>query len=234
MNGAYATVSVASRMENAVKRLFPSARTTTIHNGAPAIPRVIQDAVRPTRLEGKTVVFSAGMFYERKGFPILIEAFAKAFRGRKDVLLRIAGAGDKRRHLEQAIRDSGMNANIELLGLLGHAEVLQQMIWSDVFALVGWDEPFATVYSEACSAGLPLVMCNDGGFNDVFCSGKHGIAVPPRNVDATAQALVALVEDPERTKRMGNAARTLWAERLSWESNAKQIVTLLAEASRKG
>jgi glycosyltransferase involved in cell wall biosynthesis len=224
-------VSVASRMEADTKRIFPHAKTVVVHNGSDPPPPGLAGAVRPSHLQKRTVIFCAGMFYERKGIPLLVKAFSVAFGGRKDVMLRIAGEGRDRRNIEKAIADEGLSESVTLLGLVNHSEVLQEMAWADAFALVGWNEPFATVYSEACAAGKPIVMCNDGGFNDVFRSTVHGFAVPPFDLQATAAALRALVDDSNMRSKMGGAAFRLWQERLSWDANASRMVELLADAA---
>jgi glycosyltransferase involved in cell wall biosynthesis len=53
-------------------------------------------------------------------------------------------------------------------GKISHAEVLKQMQEADVFALIVWREPFATVFLEAMAAGLPVIACNDGGIAEVI------------------------------------------------------------------
>jgi glycosyltransferase involved in cell wall biosynthesis len=106
------------------------------------------------------------------------------------------------------------------------------MVWADVFSLVGWDEPCATVFLEAAAAGKPIVLARDGGFNDVFESGVHGISVSPRDRAAAAEALLELAGDRERREAMGKAVFDLWERRLTWDSNSDEILQILVEATR--
>jgi glycosyltransferase involved in cell wall biosynthesis len=106
------------------------------------------------------------------------------------------------------------------------------MVWADVFSLIGWDEPFATVYLEAAAAGKPIVLASDGGFNDVLRSGVHGISVAPRDRAAAVDALLELAGDRDRREAMGRAACDLWKRRLTWDSNADQMLRVFAEAKR--
>jgi glycosyltransferase involved in cell wall biosynthesis len=223
-------VAVARRMEREMADQFPHARTQTVFNGTDAIPREFSGQPRPAEIEGKTVVFSCGMFYERKGFPLLIEAFGRIAQRYPDAVLRLAGDGAERAKVEQAIARHQLQGRVQLLGLLPHRQVLQQMVWSDLFALIGWDEPFATVFSEACSAGKPILTASDGGINDVLESGVHGLAVPPRDIAAAAEALDLLLRNPDQRLRMGAAARQLYEQKLNWDRNAREMAGLFAEA----
>ncbi|HTP25351.1 MAG TPA: glycosyltransferase, partial [Anaeromyxobacteraceae bacterium] len=111
-----------------------------------------------------------------------------------------------------------------------HAHVLQEMAWSDVFALIGWDEPFGVVFSEAAACSLPILLASDCGFNDVFRDGVHGFSTPPRDPAAAAERLEALLADPDRRRAMGRAAFNLWVSRLTWDAHAAQLASILRAA----
>jgi glycosyltransferase involved in cell wall biosynthesis len=225
-----AMVAVARRMENELRALFPHARTCTVHNGTDPVPEAFWNAPRPQELAGKVVVFSCGHFYERKGFPLLVEAFAPVAARHPQAVLRIAGDGATRPQVIQAIDRHNLQGRVILLGKLDHSAVLQEMVWSDFFALVGWNEPFATVFSEAASAGKPIVCANDGGFADVLEDGVHGFAVPPRNAAAATAAMERLVADSALRQRMGAAAKQLFESSLRWDHNARRMKEIFEDA----
>ena len=231
MSGAAKVVAVATRMEREIAALFPGVDVVTVHNGAdppPAAPP------RPPELEGRDVVLAVGGFFERKAIPSLVEVFARAAPSRPAAVLRIAGDGRERPAVERAVRESGVADRITLLGNLPHARVLHEMAWADAFALIGWDEPFATVYLEAMAAGAPVVCCSDGGITDVVRDGVHGRVVPPRDVPAAAAALADLLTDPERRRAMGREAARLVRERLTWDRHARRMAEILESAAPIG
>lgn len=230
--GSSAMISVSRRMEREVKHQLPFARTCTIHNGAEPISREVLERLRPPELRDKLIVFSCGTFYHRKGFPLLIDAFARVARRLQKVELRIIGDGAERNRLERRIAAHGLETRIALLGARSHAEVIQEMAWCDVFALIGWDEPFATVYLEALSAGKPVVCCSDGGITDVVKNGEHGFTVPPRDIAAAANALEVLLVNRELRCRLGRSALQLFHTSLTWDRHAqrmKEIFTVMVE-----
>ncbi len=223
-------VAVATRMERQTRALFPDARTSTVQNGTDPIPAAFRTVPRPEHLRGKIVLFSCGAFYQRKGFPLLIEAFAQIAAQFPDAILRIAGDGDERSLIESRIAHFGLQDRVQLLGFLSHDSVLQEMCWCDAFALLGWDEPFATVFSEAMSAGKPVLCCDDGGITDVLVDEVHGLTVPPRDVPAAAFALSRLLGDGLLRSRLGRAAEALFETSLKWDHNAARMEGIFRSA----
>lgn len=229
---ASAHIAAAKKMEGEVRRLFPFAATQTIHQGISTTATGWLQRPRPPELVGKRVVFAAGTFYERKGIPLLVRAFARAAGSMPDAVLRIAGDGAERPLIEAAIREHGLSRQVALLGFLSHEAVQQEMAWSDVFALPGWDEPFATVFLEAMALGRPIICASDGGITDVVEDGVHGLIVPPRDDVAAAAALARLLTDEPARLRMGQAAAEMVASKLSWDAMAGRLVGVMEAAAQ--
>lgn len=190
------------------------------------------------------------MFYARKNFPGLIQTFNLVAEKYPNVVLRIFGDGPDRIKVEQARDASPFKDRIKMLGKVSHAEVLQQMQEADVFALIVWREPFATVFLEAMAAGLPVIACDDGGIAEVIAGvelpeklklgkaemlkpiGANGLLVPPRDIPAAARALEFLILNPEARKQIGEAARKKIEADLSWDAVARKYLEMFEEARR--
>lgn len=222
---------VSSPMLRSVERLFPGTPATVVPNGSDPIPPELLDTPRPPELEGKTIIFSAGGFYPIKGFPDLVRAFAKVAPRHPGAVLRIAGDGAYRPQVEEAVREANLGDRVQLLGSLPHRRILQEMAWSDLFALLSWNESFGVVFLEAASAGKPIVWTDDVGAADELRDGEHGRVVPPRDVDAAAAALDALLGDPAGRRLMGEAARKKFLSRLTWDACAARTLSLLRAAA---
>lgn len=230
VKSAFRMVAVASRMERLMNELFHGLNTVTVHNGSDPSSLSLLTRPRPPLLGSRLIVFCACAFYERKGVPLLVRAFARIAKSFPDAILRIGGDGDTRPQVEQAIRDIGVSDRVQLLGELRHDDVIQEMAWADLFVLPGWDEPFGVVFAEALSTGCPIVYASDGGISDVVVSGVHGLSVEPRSEDSLVSALTALLSDEPRRKAMGIAARELFEQRLLWDHNAIRMRTIFGEA----
>jgi glycosyltransferase involved in cell wall biosynthesis len=60
---------------------------------------------------------------------------------------------------------------------------------------------------EAMSLGLPCVSTSVAGIPELIRAGIDGLLVPPANPQALADALEALVLNPDLRKRLGTSAR---------------------------
>lgn len=225
-NHAHTLMAVSKRMEADMKKLFPAVHTATIHNGVHLPPPHLNKTPRPPEIQNKQVILSCALFAERKAISLLIEAFAWIADEFPNTVLRIIGSGPDEAKIHKKIQDSQKGDRIQLVGRKSHGEVLQEMVWADCFVLVGWDEPFATVYIEAMAAGTPIICCDDGGINDVIENGIHGLTVPPRNIEATAMALRKMLSQDSQRLEMGNNARQLVQQTLTWDLKATQLVEL--------
>lgn len=230
ITSASSVLAVSERMKSDIERIFPKARVVVARYGRDPLPPEFFRTARPAELAGKTIVLSACSLTHRKDVPRLVEAFARAASGHPDAVLRIAGGGPEREAIEAAIRRFDVRGQVQLLGPLPHDQLLQEMAWANVFALTGWDEPFATVYVEALAARLPIVCCNDGGICDVLEDGVQGFAVPPRDVNAVADRLSRLLENPDLRQQMSANAHSLFQERLTPASYAGTIIQELQRA----
>ncbi|MGB3296633.1 MAG: glycosyltransferase family 4 protein [Phormidesmis sp.] len=225
-------LAVSHRMEKDMQQLFPEAATMTLHNGISLPPAALKAHPRPAEVAQKKVILTCALFVERKGIPLLIEAFHQIRVRHPDAVLRIIGEGPEAANIKQTVERLNAQAQVQLLGKLSHDEVLQEMSWADCFALVGWNEPFATVYLEAMAAGKPILCCDDGGINDVIRANVHGYVVPPHQVDKTAQALDRLLSNDAERTQMGHNARQLIEQTLTWDAKAAELIEQFEQACR--
>jgi glycosyltransferase involved in cell wall biosynthesis len=227
--GITAWIAVADRMRASMNRIFPGVPAVTIHNGTEPVPREMAAVPRPAALVGRVVVLCVTFLYKRKNVPSLIEAFDRIADRYPDALLVIGGDGDDMPAVRSALDNARHGSQILLLGALEHLQVMQYMAWCDVFALIGADEPFATVFSEAMSAGKPIVFASDGGITDVAKDGIHGLSVAPGDASSALFALDRLLADAGLRERLGRNAYALAAE-LTWAQNARNVSTVFEAA----
>lgn len=131
----------------------------------------------------------------RKGFDILIRAFARQFRGDAGVRLVIGGDGAIRRDLETLADSSGVRTQVTFLGAVPRDAVREAMRVANAFVLPSMAENFGVVLIEALSTGLPVIATRCGGPED-FVNDRVGILLEPGDERGLSDALARLRHGP--------------------------------------
>src|SRR5919202_3490302 len=92
-----------------------------------------------------------------------------------------------------------------------------------------WDNSPNTVY-EAMGCGTPVAASRADGIPELVVDGETGLLVPPDDPAALAEAVTALLADPDRRARMGCAARAQALARFESATIAAQTLALYQQA----
>jgi glycosyltransferase involved in cell wall biosynthesis len=170
--------------------------------------------------DGPLRVVFAGRVARAKGVVELAEAVAK-IHPRREVRLDYVGEADveAREAIERLIREHRLEGVITLWGSQPRQAFLDRLAAGHVYALPTYHvtEGHPNAMTEAMAMGLPVVTCDQGFCADVV-SGGAGVLVPQRDSGALARVLEELAGDPDRRRRMGEAARRRARERFSDET----------------
>lgn len=164
--------------------------------------------------EGVPVVTFAARLLADKGVREFVEA-ARVLKERGVVAkFWLAGSpdpGNLTSITEKELSHWRKDGCVEALGYL--SDVPDLLANSNIVVLPSYyGEGLPKVLIEAAASGRAVVTTDHPGCRDALEPGKSGILVPPRDVMALADAIQALIEDPEQRKRMGASGRAL-AER---------------------
>ena len=153
-----------------------------------------------------TFGFAARM-EELKGPSVLMEAFAIAYRTRKDLSLNIAGDGSQRQKIAARAKALDVASRYRYHGVYTHPEDCRVFMESlDIFVMPSLSEGTPNSIVEAMACGKPIIASAIGGIPDMIGT-NAGILVPPGDAAALADAMIKLAENSELRRSMGEAAK---------------------------
>ena len=112
---------------------------------------------------------------------------------------------------EETLRSLAAEPGIEWLGPVADVRTVWRRAAIAVLPST-YGEGVPKTLLEAAACGRPLIAADVPGCREVVRPGVTGILVPPRDVEALAEAIAALAGDPVRRAAMGRAGRE-WIER---------------------
>jgi len=153
---------------------------------------------------------------------VVLDAFARVRAEVPDATLVVAGAGSERLRLER-----NAPAGVRFVGAVAPQWMPALLADSDIFlnASVVDNQPVSIL--EAFAAGLPVVSTPTGDIPAMVRHEETGVIVPPLDAGAMADAVLALLRNPERATRLARAARTE-IERYTWPAVAEQWASVYA------
>jgi len=207
---AAAAVTACSRMvaEDLTTR-FGARRAVVVPNGVdPAEFATPAEGGRPDAgtPDRRPTVLALGRVEHRKGFDLLLDAFARA-DGPDGTRLVIAGDGGALAPLRAQAARLGISGSVDFPGRLSRPAVAEALARATVFVVPSRVEPFGIVVLEGWRAGLPVIATRNGGPAEIMTDGVDGLLVDPQDTAALAAALTALLRDPELAGRLAAGGR---------------------------
>jgi glycosyltransferase involved in cell wall biosynthesis len=223
---AHRVVAVSSGVRSALVRALGPERVVLIDNGVDASafgpPGPPNDPPR---------VLYAGGLTPRKGVVDLLRASALLReRGIHHEVLLAGGMPDEGPRAEAEVR-AAAGPDVKFLPPQPHERMADLYRSVDVFSLPSWWEGMPLTVLEAMATGLPVVATPVGDIHRAVEDGVTGRLVPPRDPEALADALEALLVDPDLRRRMGEAGRRKVEGEFDAKATSRALSALYAEVS---
>lgn len=200
-----AAVTACSRfvLADAERRFgLTAGKGQVIPNGVEQVEHAVPE---PLDLPFARFVLGLGRIVEKKGFDLLLEAFANLADQHPGLGLVIAGDGPERPELARRVSAARLEDRVVLPGALDRAQVAWAMGQASVFVLPSRIEPFGIVVLEAMRARRPVVVSSRGGATEIVRDSMDGLVVNPTDVPALTTAIERLLADGELAGRLAAA-----------------------------
>jgi glycosyltransferase involved in cell wall biosynthesis len=175
-------------------------------------------------------VLVANMRHDVKRHEDFLAALARARREGADLAAFLVGEGARRPFLERMARDLGLERAAFFLG--PRKDVPAILARAAMGVLCSKQEGLSNAVIEGMGAGLPMVVTDAGGNAELVEDGERGFVVPPERPDLLARAMGRVLEDPERARQMGKAARCFVEAELTLERMIEQHDRLYRQVAR--
>jgi colanic acid/amylovoran biosynthesis glycosyltransferase len=174
-------------------------------------------------------ILFVGRLVPQKGHVTLLEATALVRERGHEVQVVLAGEGPSRSKLETTAEHLGIADCVSFLGAVGQEEINGLYESASIFCLPSFAEGLPTVLMEAMAMELAVVSTDINGVPELVEHGKSGLLVTPGRADQLADALAALIDDPERRRALGSAARETVLEHFDLAGSVQGVHDLLVK-----
>ena len=168
--------------------------------------------VNRTNIERKKQILYAGTILKRKGYDVLLHAFAKIAKQHPD--WKIVYAGNP--YCENGIneietgnriaKEYGITSQIEWLGWVSGDYKEKVFNESSIYCLASSGEGFPMGVLDAWAYGIPCVMTPVGGIPDIVRDGIEGLIFPVDDIDTLSKQLDRMICDDEIRNKIVEAA----------------------------
>ena len=196
-------------------------RVTMIHNAIPVeqfyTPEKRDSYRTELGLPPKLLVIGyAGRIEKVKRIDLLLLAFSTVLSRFPQARLLIAGEGNLIYEMQEFAIKLGISEAVIWLGFC--REIPRFLAALDIYIQSSINEGLSLSILEAMAAGKPVIATDVGGGNELIEDGETGLLIQPGSPSAIANAIIDLIERPDKRERLGLAARSQAAEEFNIQS----------------
>jgi glycosyltransferase involved in cell wall biosynthesis len=182
----------------------------------------------------KVSIFFSGRLRFQKGLNYLIESISQIHDQKlkeegniPDFCLKIAGSGPKEGSLRMMVREKGLGDVVHFLGYLNEEELIEEYHRSDIFVNPSLNEGMPNSVLEAMACGLPCIVSNIEGNDELVIDGKNGLLIKPKDILDLAGSIEKLLVDTPLRRAMGSFGREFVMRNFTWQKTAEKLMAII-------
>ena len=179
------------------------------------------DFRRRFAMDNEKIILYVGRLVYEKGVQHLISAMPKILDHYHDSKLVIAGKGGMLDELKAQVDSMGLSNKVYFTGYLNQKEVQKMYRCADVAVFPSTYEPFGIVALEAMLAGIPTVVSDIGGLNEIVEHGVNGMKSYAGNPNSIADSVLSLLFDQQLAMNVTKNAKNKIKNEFNWQKIAQ-------------
>ncbi|MCU7598173.1 glycosyltransferase family 4 protein [Riemerella anatipestifer] len=177
------------------------------------------------------VYIFVGRLVGDKGINELIKAFKQIQKQNIKLLLVGAEERDLDPLKTETIQEIERNKNIIAVGF--QKDVRPYFAIADALVFPSYREGFPNVVMQAGAMGLPSIVSNINGCNEIIENNKNGLIVPSKDVESLRKAMQIIIDDDNLYLRLKENSREMivscYQREFVWEELLKEYNKLIRE-----
>lgn len=202
-------------------------------NRTPEIQATAQEL--RAQIGGDFVFVFAGRIVRDKGMIELVDAFERLNQEHPSCRLLLVGSTEPELDPLPDATSAKLDSNPNIYQAGWQTDVRPWLAASDAFAFGSYREGFPNVVLQAGAMGLPSVVTDINGCNEIIIEGKNGYIVPKQDSEALYQGMKKLYEDRVKTKEKSEVTREMIATRYKqedvWQATLEMYQSLKKEST---
>ena len=188
------------------------------------------DFRRQYAMDNEKIILYVGRLVYEKGVQHLISAMPKILENYHDAKLIIAGKGGMLDELKGQAEAMGLSNKVYFTGYLNSKQVQKMYKCADVAVFPSTYEPFGIVALEAMLAGVPTVVSDIGGLNEIVDHGINGMKSYAGNCNSIADSVIRLLYDKQLATNVSKKAKQKVKEEFNWNKIAQDTHYIYEQA----
>ena len=174
------------------------------------------DFRRKYAMDNEKIILYIGRLVYEKGIQHLIAAMPKIINGYNDTKLIIGGRGGMYDELKEQARALGIENKVYFTGYLSSKEVQKMYKCADIAVFPSTYEPFGIVTLEAMLAGVPTVVSDIGGLDEIVDHGVTGMKSYAGNANSIADSVLTLLYNHQLCDNIVKNAKAKVKKEFNW------------------
>lgn len=171
--------------------------------------------------DNERIILYIGRLVYEKGIQHLIAAMPKILENYHDSKLIVAGKGGMIEELKAEAQAMGISHKVYFTGYLDTKQVQKMYKCADVAVFPSTYEPFGIVALEAMLAGVPTVVSDVGGLNEIVEHRVTGMKSYVGNANSIADSVLSVLYDYQLAANIAKKAKAKVKELYNWNKIAQ-------------